>query len=276
MSIFLIISIFVLFLNTFLLFKECIRKNKKPITYAYIFYSIISCIILTATILQKFTTSPLLINLYRQLIAGGLYLTPSLLLILYLMFINTKLKSNLLYIPILMFPILLILLSITNDYHHLLYVKYAVNYSDRILGPLYIPSIIYVYLTILIDYIILLIANFKKNNILNTKLLKMFIVTLFTILVPLAFYKGTIKSIDYIPSTILTLHGIFSYFIIIRYQYINAIPFGMETAINFINTPLVVVDIHGEIVYSNKVFKSFIKNVLGIFLNVTNIIQKDR
>lgn len=273
MRVFIIISSFVLFLNVFLLIKECLRKTKTNVTYAYILYSVISCIILTASILQRFTTSPFFINIYHQIIAGGLYLTPSILLILYLMFVNTKISNKLFYIPILIFPLFFIVLSLTNDMHHLLYVKYDVIYQNRIMGPLYSLSIIYVYFTILVDYIVLLVANYKKSNILNTKLFGLFWVTLFTITIPILFYCKVITSPSYFPSIILSLNGILSYFIIIRYQYINAVPFGVESAINFINTPICVVDIHGEIVYSNKVFKTFIKNTLGIFLNVDNIFK---
>ena len=262
-----------LFINLFVFAKEVMRKEKTNITYFFLGFNTLISIGLVSSLLQEILIGKINPMFFEILTMSCIYLLPPLLLILYLLFIKKNLSSNLSFAFIFLIPSIFIALIITNPYTHLMYDKFSLNLVDLNKSNLYKISFIFTELTFIGAYLVLFIGNYKNNYLLSGKKVPIALNAIITIILLKLTYLGIIKGNQLTLMFILTLHGVMAYFWLIRYQYVNAVPFGLESSINFLNSSVMVIDVHGEIVYSNELARSFIKNILGIRLKITNLFE---
>ena len=262
-----------LFINLFVFAKEVMRKEKTNITYFFLGFNTLISIGLVSSLLQEILIGKINPMFFEILTMSCIYLLPPLLLILYLLFIKKNLSSNLSFAFIFLIPSIFIALIITNPYTNLMYDKFSLNLVDLNKSNLYKISFIFTELTFIGAYLVLFIGNYKNNYLLSGKKVPIALNAIITIILLKLTYLGIIKGNQLTLMFILTLHGVMAYFWLIRYQYVNAVPFGLESSINFLNSSVMVIDVHGEIVYSNELARSFIKNILGIRLKITNLFE---
>ena len=262
-----------LFINLFVFAKEVMRKEKTNITYFFLGFNTLISIGLVSSLLQEILIGKINPMFFEILTMSCIYLIPPLLLILYLLFIKKNLSSNSSFAFIFLIPSIFIALIITNPYTNLMYDKFSLNLVDLNKSNLYKISFIFSELTFIGAYLVLFIGNYKNNYLLSGKTIPIALNAIITIILLKLTYLGIIKGNQLTLMFILTLHGVMAYFWLIRYQYVNAVPFGLESSINFLNSSVMVIDVHGEIVYSNELARSFIKNILGIRLKITNLFE---
>ena len=271
MTILLLIGLVIILINFSLFAKEVLKKNKSNITYIYILFNVISSIGIIASIFQIVLKDFINPIFFENIIMSSIYLIPSFLLLLYLLFINKNLYSKLSVFCIFLMPCFFSALVITNPHTHLLYDEFNLHFSKLKPTILYYITILITILTVVIDYIVILVTNYNKNYILKNKLIALFFNTLFSVIFLILCYVDVISDTNIMVMIILASYNISAYFLIIRFQYINAVPFGLENAIGFLNSSVMIIDIHGGIVYTNNLARSFIKNILGIQLKINNL-----
>lgn len=262
-----------LLINLLIFSKESIRKDKSIITYFFLGFSTLLSIALIASILQTILLKYVSYLHLENIIMSCIYLIPSLILIMTLLFVNNNIKSYLVIASIFLIPAISIALLITNPITHLLYENYNHYFSELQATPVYYATLLLSGLNLVLSFIIILIGNLKRNSVLLSKSIVLFFETILCFVFLAFSYLSIIPNTNLTIVNILTMHSLIFYFLIIRYRYINAVPIGLENSINFLNSSVIVIDVKGNIVYTNIHTKSFFKNVLGIYLKITNLFE---
>lgn len=173
--------------------------------------------------------------------------------------IGRKFKTSLFVIPLLS-----LLLLWTNDFHHLFYKVYSVNFNDAVYGPIFNLNATYSYVMMITFILIISLSSIKKSGFFSIQT----ILIVFGSLVPCVVnVLGTLRIINmsiYITpiSFVITLT---CYAIaIIKYKALNITPVAFRTVIDTMSDAFIVISDDGTIVDKNLTFENIFKKVLRV------------
>lgn len=230
------------------------RNKDKKIYTAFILLGITFVIHLSGLILQRIFINSEINPIYFDYITyiGGSF-TPLVFLAISKIYQNNNINLEK-YKILLAIPIFFILAVLTNDLHHLFYIKYDINYANTVFGPLLYMFAIYSYSAYVISMIVLSRKSIKNSGIFSIQTA----LIVFGMLIPLiGNFLGIVNVIDsniYLSPILLIITSICFYIAIIRLKALNVIPVTLKAIVDNMSDAFVVISEDGTIADLNKTF----------------------
>ena len=200
-----------------------------------------------------------------------------------LIFSNTKIKFKKRYLLLFIVPIISLLVLWTNDYHHVFYENYSVDFQKNEYGPYAIVHNIYSYILLAIGIIYLLKFSIKNSGFFSKQ--SMLIVVGISIPVIINIL-GTFKVIPmsiYVTPITFSITIIFCSISIFKFQFLGVTPIALQKIVDRISDSYIVLDENNNITDFNKTFLQTFhlketslrsKNLIN-FLNASSMTKKD-
>ena len=171
-----------------------------------------------------------------------------------LIFVKTKIVFKKKYLLLLIVPVVSLIVLWTNDFHHLFYKNYSVDFSINEYGPYFNIHNIYSYVLLLIGIIYLLKFSIKNSGFFS----KQSILIVIGISIPvITNILGTFQIIPmsiYITPITFTITVIFCAISIFKFQFLGVTPIAMQKIVDRISDSFVVLDESKRIIDFNKTF----------------------
>ncbi|MEG0073407.1 MAG: histidine kinase N-terminal 7TM domain-containing protein [Clostridia bacterium] len=251
------ISIIILILNITIVLTVLLNKKTK-ISYMFIVLCITSILGIFGLIMQQLTTTMFFNNYSKYLFEPLLYLsTDSFAFTFYLIvrqFTNKSFDYKK-YLWVYVFPILAIIMLVTNDAHHLFFEQYSNSFSEIKMGTFYeaMSSVEFVFMGLCLLH--LLLGSIKNFRRFSKQMLTLFVTSCLLVLILQMFSKSILLTDIYMTPFICSMICMVIYFTIIKYKYISNIPIDLQYALDSITTPLVIITNDGKILKCNKEYK---------------------
>lgn len=184
-----------------------------------------------------------------------------------LIFARTKIQFSWRYFLFFLFPIFNYALLLTNDIHHLLYIKVSVFPSEVIYGKYFMIYAIGSYLYILIGLFYLLFFSIKNSGFFSKQAMLIIVGSLVPLLANMIETFSYLRPRYFFEIT-YTFAVFFFWLAIMKYQFLNITPIAMQTVVDQISDSFLIVDEHHAIVDFNKTF-------VTTFGPICNIKRKD-
>lgn len=176
-----------------------------------------------------------------------------------LIYSKSKLKFQKKYILLFIVPIISLLVLWTNDYHHLFYTNYSVDFSTNVYGPYINIHTLYSYGLLGLGVFYLLKSTIKTSGIMS----KQSLLIVLGISVPVIInILGTFKIIPisiYITPITFTFTIILCVISIFKYQFLGVAPIALQIVVNQISDSYVVLGMYNNIVDFNDTFVNTFK-----------------
>ena len=171
-----------------------------------------------------------------------------------LIFVNTKITFKKKYLLLFIVPILSLIVLWTNDYHHLFYESYSVDFQKNVYGPYATIHNIYSYILLFIGIIYLLKFSIKNSGFFS----KQSILIVLGISVPVIInILGTFKIIPmsiYVTPITFTITIILCAISVFKFQFLGVAPIALQKIVDRISDSYIVIGEEGNIVDFNKTF----------------------
>ena len=159
------------------------------------------------------------------------------------------------YLLLFVIPIVSLIVLWTNDFHHLFYTHYSVDFKQNVYGPYANVHNIYSYIMLGIGIIYLLRSSTKHSG---SILSKQSMLIVFGISIPVVInILGTFKIIPmsiYITPITFTLTIIICLIAIFKFQFLGIAPIALQIVVNRISDSYIVLGISNNIVDYNDTF----------------------
>ena len=249
------------FLIAMLLIYLTREKNKNQLKKIFIINSILVltwCILLVA---QKYfcaTTSinPIIFEYFIYICACFL---PVSFLFTGLIFSNTKIKLKKMYLLFFIIPITSLIMLWTNNFHHLFYVKYSVNFNETVYGKYFYIHSIYTYALYIIGLVYLLKYSIKNSGIFLRQAILIIIATALPIVVN---FLGTFQIISvsiYLTPICFSFTVLLCAIAIFKFQFLGVAPIALQKIVDRISDGYVVLNEYCIITDFNKTFLDVFK-----------------
>lgn len=171
-----------------------------------------------------------------------------------LIFANTKIKFKKKYLILFIIPILSLFTLWTNDYHHLFYKYYSVNFQENVYGPCATIHNIYSYVLLGIGIIYMLKFSIKNAGFFS----KQSMLIVLGISVPVVVnILGVFKIIPmsiYITPITFTITIVLCAISIFKFQFLGVAPIALQKIVDRISDSYVVLDDDNNVTDFNKTF----------------------
>ena len=248
----LLISLIMLIIMIFNLSKH--KNEDKKIYSAFIILGFTFIIHITGLLLQRIFINTDISPIYFDYITyvGGSF-TPLVFLAISLIYQNKNIDIRK-YSILICIPLFFITSILTNDIHHLFYIKYNVNYVDTEFGPILYLFALYSYSLYIASMVILARKSIKNSGVFSIQTALIVVGMLIPLLSNLLGVLNIIESNIYLSPILLIITSICFYISIIKLKALNIIPVTLKAIINNMSDAFVVVSDDGTIADINKTF----------------------
>jgi len=149
-------------------------------------------------------------------------------------------------------PIFFIVSLLTNDLHHLFYVKYDVNYSNTVFGPILYMFAIYSYSLYVITMVILARKSIRNSGMFSVQTMLIIVGMLIPLLGNFLGIMNIIESNIYLSPILLIITSICFYIAIFKMKALNVIPVAIKTIMDTMTDSFIVISKDGTIADINK------------------------
>lgn len=227
----------------------CRKKHKKQLDKIFIIIFILFIFWMLGLILQivftnLFGANPIYFDYFVYI---AICFMPVTILLLSLIFAKTKINFTKKYLLLFIIPLLSLILLWTNDYHHLFYKVYSINYYNTVYGSYMYVHSAYTYILFAISIIILLRYSIKNAGLFSRQAL---LISLATIIPIITNFLG---AFNIIPMSIYITPISFAFTIIcltlamFRFNLIKIAPIALQSIVDKISDSYVVLNEDYEI-----------------------------
>ena len=171
-----------------------------------------------------------------------------------LIYAKTKIKFKIKYLLLFIIPIISLLVLWTNDFHHLFYQSYSIDFKTNVYGPYINVHSAYSYIMLGIGVFYLLKSTIKSSGILSKQSLLIVLgISIPLITNILGMLKITPMSIYMTPIT-FTITIIMCTISIFKFQFLGVAPIALQIVVNKISDSYVVLGMYNNIVDFNETF----------------------
>lgn len=171
--------------------------------------------------------------------------------------IDLKIRESLFIVPVISLFILW-----TNDFHHLFYKVYSVNFNEAVFGPFFNINTIYSYVMMVSFILLMSVSSIKKSGFFSIQTILIVVGSL----VPLALNMlGTLRIIPisiYITPISFVVTLVCYAIAIIKYKALNITPIAFRTVIDTMSDAFIVISNYGTIVDKNLTFENIFGKLL--------------
>ena len=252
----LILLIVALLADIFLLAMILKSANKNQIKKVFSFNLFCLVICTSGQIAQILLADRLGINsiYFDYFVYIGTCLLPVSVFFTGLVFVNTKITFKKKYLLLFVIPILSLLVLWTNDFHHLFYESYSVDFQKNVYGPYATIHNIYSYALLFIGILYLLKFSIKNSGFFS----KQSVLIVLGISVPVVInILGTFQIIPmsiYITPITFTVTIVLCAVSIFKFQFLGVAPIALQKIVDRISDSYIVIDENNCISDFNKTF----------------------
>ena len=176
-----------------------------------------------------------------------------------LIYANTKIEFKKRYLLLFIIPIISLIVLWTNDYHHLFYEHYSVDFQTNVYGPYATIHNIYSYILLAWGILYMLKFSIKNSGFFS----KQSLLIVLGVSVPLVVnILGTFKTIPmsiYVTPITFTVTIICCAIAILKFQFLGVTPIALQKIVDRISDGYVVLDENNTITDFNKTFLDIFK-----------------
>ena len=176
-----------------------------------------------------------------------------------LIYANTKIEFKKRYLLLFIIPIISLIVLWTNDYHHLFYEHYSVDFQTNVYGPYATIHNIYSYILLAWGILYMLKFSIKNSGFFS----KQSLLIVLGVSVPLVVnILGTFKIIPmsiYVTPITFTATIICCAIAILKFQFLGVTPIALQKIVDRISDGYVVLDENNIITDFNKTFLDIFK-----------------
>ena len=160
-----------------------------------------------------------------------------------LVFANTKIKFKKKYWLLFIIPVVSLILLWTNNYHHLFYINYSLNYSDVVYGPyLQYVHTLYTYALFGVGIIYLLKYSIKNAGFFSKQSIFIVIGSLAPIIVNILGTYGIVPMSIYLTPISFAITILFYAFAIFKFKFLSVTPIAMQRIVDRISDSFIVLN----------------------------------
>lgn len=176
-----------------------------------------------------------------------------------LIYANTKIEFKKRYLLLFIIPIISLIVLWTNDYHHLFYEHYSVDFQTNVYGPYATIHNIYSYILLAWGILYMLKFSIKNSGFFSKQSLLIVLgVSVPLVVNILATFKIIPMSIYVTPIT-FTVTIICCAIAILKFQFLGVTPIALQKIVDRISDGYVVLDENNTITDFNKTFLDIFK-----------------
>ena len=157
-------------------------------------------------------------------------------------------------------PIITLIIVFTNKYHNLFYKNYSVYIQYAKYGPYFWFNAFYIYFVIGLGMLYILSASVKKSGLISKQSFAIILGTIIPVIVNILSLSGLIvETTTFTTSVCFGIAFIFYLFAIYRFNFLSAMPIGLDLIVNTMNDGYIVLDEDNTIINFNKSVLKFLK-----------------
>ncbi len=228
-------------------------KNKKQIHKIFIVTIILMLIWNLGYLLEIYCRIYLnqTVMLFVYLWYLGLCFTPLFLLLTSLVFAKTRIRV-IKYWPLFIPPILSFLLIITNDFHHLFYIRFSLYNSEAIFGRYFVIHSLFSYGYMIIGIFNFVFFSIKNSGFFSKQSQFMVLGSLIPLVTNLLITTKIISVPIYTTAISFSVALLFVAVAIFRFQFLSISPIALQTIVDKISDSFVVVNEDNQIIDFNR------------------------
>jgi two-component system, NtrC family, sensor histidine kinase HupT/HoxJ len=191
----------------------------------------------------------------------GICFAPPIALLMSLAYSGSKIssKTKSLFFVI---PVISLLVLWTNDFHHLFYVTYSVNFNEAVYGPMFNLNTGYSYIMMITFILIMSTSSVRKSGFFSMQTILIVVGSLVPLVVNIL---GTLRIIPisiYVTPISFVITLTCYALSIIKYKALNITPIAFRTVIDTMSDAFIVISDDGTIVDNNLTFENTFKGIL--------------
>lgn len=240
-----------------ILYIYIIKNKTKNQTNRIFAVNIALVIILTLSVLsqtlfaEKFNIDPVKFEYFSYI--GGCFIPVSV-FFTGLIFANTKIKFKKKYLLVFIVPIFSLLALWTNDFHHMFYEHYSVNFQENVYGPLATIHNIYSYVLLAVGIIYMLKFSIKNSGFFSKQSLLIVLGISVPVVVNILGVFKIIPMSIYITPITFTITIVMFTIAIFKFQFLGVAPIALQKIVDRISDSYVVLDDNNRVTDFNKTF----------------------
>ena len=248
-------------INAFLIVYLSKKKSKNQLNKVFILALSLLILWSIGLIAQITLSGPLNIEpiYFDYFVYIGACLVPVAVFFMGLIYANTKIEFKKRYLLLFVIPIISLIVLWTNDYHHLFYEHYSVDFQENVYGPYVTIHNIYSYVLLALGIIYMLKFSIKNSGFFS----KQSLLIVLGVSVPLVVnILGTFKIIPmsiYVTPITFTVTIICCAIAILKFQFLGVTPIALQKIVDRISDGYVVLDENNTITDFNKTFLDIFK-----------------
>ena len=248
-------------INAFLIVHLSKKKSKNQLNKVFILALSLLILWSIGLIAQITLSGPLNIEpiYFDYFVYIGACLVPVAVFFMGLIYANTKIEFKKRYLLLFVIPIISLIVLWTNDYHHLFYEHYSVDFQENVYGPYATIHNIYSYVLLALGIIYMLKFSIKNSGFFS----KQSLLIVLGVSVPLVVnILGTFKIIPmsiYVTPITFTVTIICCAIAILKFQFLGVTPIALQKIVDRISDGYVVLDENNTITDFNKTFLDIFK-----------------
>ncbi len=257
----LISLVIITIINAFLIVYLSKKKSKNQLNKVFILALSLLILWSIGLIAQITLSGPLNIEpiYFDYFVYIGACLVPVAVFFMGLIYANTKIEFKKRYLLLFVIPIISLIVLWTNDYHHLFYEHYSVDFQENVYGPYATIHNIYSYVLLALGIIYMLKFSIKNSGFFS----KQSLLIVLGVSVPLVVnILGTFKIIPmsiYVTPITFTVTIICCAIAILKFQFLGVTPIALQKIVDRISDGYVVLDENNTITDFNKTFLDIFK-----------------
>ena len=248
-------------INAFLIVYLSKKKSKNQLNKVFILALSLLILWSIGLIAQITLSGPLNIEpiYFDCFVYIGACLVPVAVFFMGLIYANTKIEFKKRYLLLFIIPIISLIVLWTNDYHHLFYEHYSVDFQTNVYGPYATIHNIYSYILLAWGILYMLKFSIKNSGFFS----KQSLLIVLGVSVPLVVnILGTFKIIPmsiYVTPITFTVTIICCAIAILKFQFLGVTPIALQKIVDRISDGYVVLDENNTITDFNKTFLDIFK-----------------
>ena len=232
------------------------QKNKNQLSKAcicvlFLFMLWVIGIVMQITLSRPLNIPPIYFDYFVYI---PVCFVPIAFLFMGLIFANTKIKFKKKYLLLFIIPIISLLVLWTNDYHHLFYEHYSVDFQENVYGPYAIVHNIYSYLLLFIGVVYLLKFSIKNSGLFSKQSMLIAIGTSIPVIVNILGTFQIIPMTIYITPITLIIAILCCTIAVFKFQFLGVAPIALQKIVDRMSDSYVVLDEENNIIDFNKTF----------------------
>ena len=179
---------------------------------------------------------------------------PVFILIMSLIFVNTKIKFTSKYLLLFIVPLISLIVLWTNNFHHLFYKHYSTYFRETVFGPYFYIHTVYSYLCIAIGLVSLIYYSIKNSGFFSKQSLLICTGAIISLLINIIATFGILNLSIYATPISFAIEIFLISLSIFKFNFLSVAPIALQNVVDRISDSYIVINEDNKITDFNKTF----------------------